>query len=43
MTRIEFIPLITRDGRRIIFAVRPVSPVERLKRLARRLIPRRSG
>jgi hypothetical protein len=43
MTRIELIPLITRDGRRIIFGARLVTPVERLKRLARRFIPRRSG
>jgi hypothetical protein len=43
VTRIEFIPLITRDGRRIIFSIKPVTPVERLKRLARRLVPRRPG
>jgi hypothetical protein len=43
MTHVELIPLVTRDGRRIVFAAKPVTPVERIKRLARRLIPRRSG
>jgi len=42
MTRIELIHLVTRDGRRIIFRASPVTPVERLKRLVRKLVPRRT-
>jgi hypothetical protein len=42
MTRTELIPTVTTDGRHIILTAVPVTPRERLRRLAERLRPKRS-
>ena len=41
MPRTDFIPSVTTDGRHIILQAIPVTPRERLRRLADKLRPRR--
>ena len=43
MTRTELIPVVTTDGRHIILQAVPITPRERLRRLAERLRPKRGA
>ena len=43
MKRIELIPTVTTDGRHIIFTALPITPKERVKRLAGKLRPKKSA
>ena len=41
MKRIDLIPTVTTDGRHIIFTAIPITPKERVKRLAGKLRPKK--
>jgi hypothetical protein len=43
MPRTELIPTVTTDGRHIILTAVPITPRERLRRLAEKLRPKAKG
>ena len=42
MKRIDLIPTVTTDGRHIILTAVPITPKERVKRLAEKLLPKKA-